>query len=356
MREDMELYRQKNTKVWTADFHVDGRRIRKSTQETNKSKAGEVAAEFLRQAQQEDEALVVRSNGPSPTLREFVETQFLPLTEANTDISEETKDYYRLGWRAIEDQDLANQRIDAIRAPHIRTLKVEGAAATYNRSLRTLRRILNIAVELDILMKVPSFSLREEQKREQLITADIETKMAAQMAKTRRKGALRIGLYIILDCGLRPKEIAGLQIPQVLFDVEDHGVIRILRSTTKSAAGVRDVPMTSRLRGILLAHIGPRTEGWLFPSPRYYGLPIQRQALTAAWRRVADAAGVDGDVDLYCARHTFGTDVMKKTKDPFLTMRLMGHADLASTERYQHPDLSGVGKLMDARNEARSTS
>ena len=47
----MELYRQPGSKFWTADFCVNGRRYRKSTKQTTRSKAGEVAAEFLRQAQ-----------------------------------------------------------------------------------------------------------------------------------------------------------------------------------------------------------------------------------------------------------------------------------------------------------------
>jgi site-specific recombinase XerC len=59
------------------------------------------------------------------------------------------------------------------------------------------------------------------------------------------------------------------------------------------------------------------------------------------------------DVKLYCARHTFGTDLMRVTKDPFLTMRLMGHTEVSMTDKYQHPDFDGIGDLMDARNALR---
>jgi site-specific recombinase XerD len=69
-------------------------------------------------------------------------------------------------------------------------------------------------------------------------------------------------------------------------------------------------------------------------------------------RKAANKAGIAPD-DLYCARHRFGTDVMKATKDPFLTKLLMGHSDLSTTERYQHPELHHVGGLMDARNQSR---
>jgi site-specific recombinase XerD len=116
------------------------------------------------------------------------------------------------------------------------------------------------------------------------------------------------------------------------------------------------VPMTQRVEGLLATQIGPRAEGWVFPSSRYPGQPIKRAALTQAWRRTANKAGVSPNVDLYCARHTFGTDLFKATKDPFLTRDLMGHTDLSTTDRYQHPELHHVGGLMDARNQTRLAS
>jgi integrase/recombinase XerD len=132
------------------------------------------------------------------------------------------------------------------------------------------------------------------------------------------------------------------------------GQIRVNRS--KSKAGERLVPMTDRVKKLLYVQIGKRTGGWLFPSPRYRGQPIKRNALTAAWRKKAAQAGVSPDVDLYCARHTYGTDIMQATKDPFLTMQLMGHTELSTTERYQHPNMAHIGELMNARNDLRHSS
>jgi integrase len=200
---------------------------------------------------------------------------------------------------------------------------------------------------------VPKFSLVEEEGRSELNTADIESRMATQMSKSKRKGILQVGLYVIPDCGLRPKEIANLAIPDVDSNA---GTLRVTRRSTKTRKGVRVVPMTHRVRGLLATQIGSRTEGWVFPSPRYHGQPIKRAALTQAWRRTANKVGVSPNVDLYCARHTFGTDLFKATKDPFLTRDLMGHTDLSTTDRYQHPELHHVGGLMGARNQTRLES
>jgi hypothetical protein len=64
------------------------------------------------------------------------------------------------------------------------------------------------------------------------------------------------------------------------------------------------------------SRLAPVPTGRCFPSPRYPGQPIKRAALTQAWCRTANKAGVSSNVDLYCARHTFDTDRFKATKDP----------------------------------------
>lgn len=341
----MDIYKRKGTKYWLADFTVNGQRFRKSTKQTTRAKASEVAAELLRQAQR-NEAPVRK--GQTPTLRQFVEKHFLPLNNANARTKEKTKEYYSNGWHRLQCQSIADMRMDQIKTPHIETIQVAGSPSTHNCALRTLRRIFHIAVDLDVLPKVPKFSLLAENKRTQLITPEIETKIAAQLTASTRKGSLDTALYIILDCGLRPIEIVNLRIEHVDFKL---GGIRVNRS--KSKAGERLVPMTDRVKELLFTQIGKRTAGWLFPSPRYAGQPIKRHALSTAWRKTATKAGVSPDVDLYCARHTYGTDIMNVTKDPFLTMRLMGHTELSTTDRYQHPNMDHIGQLMNARNDLR---
>jgi hypothetical protein len=116
----MELYRQAGSKFWTADFVVHGRRYRKSTKQTTKARAGEVAAEFLRQAQR-NEAPVRK--GQTVTLREFVEDTFLPLNATNARTKAKTKEYYIHGWQMLQGQSIADMRVDAIRTHTLRASK-----------------------------------------------------------------------------------------------------------------------------------------------------------------------------------------------------------------------------------------
>jgi hypothetical protein len=181
----MELYRQSESKYRTADFIVNGRRYRKSTKQTTRAKAGEVAAEFLRQAQRNE--IPVRK-GQTPTLRQFVEKHFLPLNDANARTKLKTKEYYYNGWCRLEHQPIVDMRMDQIRTPHIETIHVAGSPSTHNCALRTLRRIFHIAVDLDVIPKVPKFSLLAENQRTQLITPEIETKIAALVGSQHPQG------------------------------------------------------------------------------------------------------------------------------------------------------------------------
>jgi integrase len=341
----MELYKQAGSAFYTADFTVHGRRVRKSTKQNTRAKAGEVAAEFLRQALQGE---VPIRKAPMPTLLQFAESQFLPLNEGNSRITENTKRCYRFGVQLLRSQKIAGMRLGDIRPVHIDTIQTPGGPSTANTLLRTLRRIFHVAQDLDLLGRIPRFTLRKEKKRERLVDPSVEAKVRSVIERSKRRGCLNAGLTLMLDCGMRPVEVANLRIEDVSLEL---GSLYVSRSKTE--AGKRHIPMTDRVKEALFVEIGQRTAGWLFPSQRHAGQPITSQAFTVAWRKAARKAGVSDDLDLYSARHTFGTDLMTATKNPFLVSKLMGHSSPSITARYMHHEASEVAGLMNDRNKER---
>jgi integrase len=277
----------------------------------------------------------------SPTLTAFAHEHFLPWVEGHAGLEFKSKEGYRYGWMLLASQDIAKMRMSAIAKSDLDGIKVKGSPSTYNCALRTLSRMFSLALDKKLIQARFRIPLLEERERTKL-PVGVEEKIAGVLAQSKRHGSLKTALYVILDAGMRPKEISCMDIKDIDFQ---SGLIRVPDSKTR--AGVRYVPMTPRLREKLVLQIGTRTGGWLFPSPRYPGRPIQRQALTVAWRKAANKAGVDADVDLYCARHTFGTDVMEATKNQFKVMKIMGHTTLRTTERYQHHETAAVGQQLD---------
>jgi site-specific recombinase XerD len=64
------------------------------------------------------------------------------------------------------------------------------------------------------------------------------------------------------------------------------------------------------------------------------------------------AAGLSKDLVLYCARHDFGASVMRQTGDLKLVLNVMGHNDICTAVRYQHPGTETVRNVINARNSA----
>ena len=60
-------------------------------------------------------------------------------------------------------------------------------------------------------------------------------------------------------------------------------------------------------------------------------------------------AGLPDDLVLYCARHGFGTEMYRATKNLFAVMKAMGHAAVATTMKYQHQDIDEIAHVASQR-------
>jgi integrase len=106
---------------------------------------------------------------------------------------------------------------------------------------------------------------------------------------------------------------------------------------SKTVNGVREVPLSDRVLSLLRVRCGSRKEGWVFASKR-----SASGHLTTIARRFREArakAGLPRNLVLYCGRHDFGTRVLKKTGNLKLVMQAMGHVDVKTAMKYQHPEL-----------------
>ena len=53
---------------------------------------------------------------------------------------------------------------------------------------------------------------------------------------------------------------------------------------------------------------------------------------------------------LYCARHTFATDLLAQTGNLALVRDVLGHRDIKTTEKYLHPASTQLAEIIDLRN------
>jgi len=102
----------------------------------------------------------------------------------------------------------------------------------------------------------------------------------------------------------------------------------------------------------LLVRCAGRSEGWLFPSARAKGGHLTTVA--KQFREARKAAALPNSLVLYCARHAFGTTVYEGTGNLAMIMKVMGHRDVRTAMRYQHPLLDSVREAIDQRNSRHS--
>jgi len=329
----VELFRKRNSKFYWYDFTVGGRRYRGSTKESNKTRAGAIAALKLANATEGRDPLPRKA----PGLQEF-SGRFLEWVK-NVKLEHKTKLYYRDGWRLLAASPIAGMRLDKIMADDIEALSFTGSPSNANSALRTLRRILHKAEEWGVIRSVPKFRLVKEYGRSLRLDDDAERKLLIVAEQP-----LRDAIILMRDTGMRnERELYRTRIE----NIDWNGRV-IFVPDSKTPNGRRLVPLTDRVLDLLLVRCGERREGWLFPSKRSKSGHLT--TLAKRFREARKKAGLSESLVLYCGRHDYGTRVLKATGNLAAVMNTMGHKDVKTAMQYQHPEVELVRQALNHNN------
>lgn len=344
----MKLFRKSTSKFYWYDFTMRGRRYRGSTQETKAVRASKVAGLKLAQVIECTDQL---PNRPT-ALNEFSQRFFSWMDDAR--LESQTKRYYRNGWRLLKATTVAGFRLDQITNDGAERLNFRGSAANTNCALRTLRRMLHKAEEWKLISRAPKIKLMKEHGRSLRLDDVTERRLlAAATSCSWRKRTTELFRDIILlmrDTGMRnQRELYRLRIENL--DWENR---LIFVPDSKTPEGRRLVPMSRRVFDLLHERCGSRQEGWVFPSARSVSGHIR--SIDALFRQARTKAGLPRDLVLYCARHDYGTRVLRRTGNLAAVMKTMGHRDVKTAMHYQHPELEIVRAALDYNAGAESTN
>jgi integrase len=320
--------------IYHYHFWVDGKRYRGSTKKRNEAAARRVESLLLAQAQEKGEVLLRRR---SPVLRDF-KNRFFEWVQGNTKLQQKTKDYYTNGWRLLEGTEVATMRLSAITRDDADRLTFPGGPGNHNNALRTLRRMLGKAEEWNVIKAAPKIKLMQEQARQRIIDAHIEAKLLPFC-----KQPLRDVVMIMRDSGMRNQK----EVFRMRWEHLDWANDRYFVYESKSPKGRRFVPISPRVRQALLARYEDQKEGWVFPSKRAkcgHLTTVNKQ-----FEKARDSVGLPKDLVLYCARHGFGTEMYRATKNLFAVMNVMGHTAVSTTMKYQHQDIDEVAAVASHR-------
>jgi len=326
------LYRRGNT--WHYDFTVAGHRQRGTTGQTSESKARKIESKLIAEAERSGPSAMLRR---APLLCDFA-PRFLEWVEHARHLAPKTRRYYRVGWKQIHSTPLIGMNLDRITSEELDSLALSGSPAYVNQGLRTLRRLLGKAVEWKVIAVAPTVKLMEEVGREMTIDPETEAKLLAVA-----KQPMRDVLIMIQDTGMRPEEVFRIRIENINWSQR-----LIFNPNGKTKAARRNVPISERMFDLLMFRCAGKTQGWLFPSLRADSGHLTTVA--KQFREARSAAGLPESLVLYCARHTFGTAAYSATGNLAMVMNVMGHTDVRTAMRYQHPVLDSVREAIDQRN------
>jgi integrase/recombinase XerD len=232
--------------------------------------------------------------------------------------------------------------LDDLRA-YLATLARQGAAPrTAARRLSALRQFHRFLYGEGVRDDDPTLALDSPRQGrplpKYLSEDDVDRLLAAARARAGDDGVRVVTLLELLYAtGLRVSELVGLPLGAIARDrrtIEVRGKGGHERLVPLSAPARAALDVWLERRADLLGR--DRASRWLFPSSAKSG-HLTRQRLGQLLKELAAAAGISAvKVSPHVLRHAFATHLLAHGADLRSVQRLLGHADVSTTQIYTH--------------------
>ncbi len=176
----------------------------------------------------------------------------------------------------------------------------------------------------------------DEQEVEIILAAPDRSKAAGQ-----RDAAM---LELLYASGLRVSELVNLKTAQMNFE------LNYLRTIGKGQKE-RLAPFTQSARDLVCEYMESsrlkllkgKISEYLFVTKR--GGPMTRQNFQAILNKLALKTGIGKKLHAHMLRHSFATHMLSRGADLLVVQKLLGHADISTTEIYTHVDKARLKRL-----------
>ena len=202
-----------------------------------------------------------------------------------------------------------------------------------------LGRLQKFALEHELLDK-PVFGKLEKPRVGQRDRVPTAAETDAILAKASPQFRL---IYLALrQCGARLGELCRATIADI--DRTANAIVLKDHKTARKTGKPRRIPIGQKLGELLRQAIGDRQAGPIFLSPAGKAWSVPN--LSRTYGRLRDNAGLPRDLVLYLARHECGTKICRE-KGIEYARRLLGHANISTTQRYMHLDDRELAEAQD---------
>lgn len=267
--------------------------------------------------------------------RDLADVSLFLKNNRNTDIDKATTDDLQAYIKDLSDKT------------HIKgTNKSKIAVRTVARRLSALRQFYRFLTSETIREDDPTSTIESPKQGRSLpktlsedeVTALIETAGARGTAESIRLVCL---LEMLYATGLRVSELVGLPMSAI-------GEKNAFLMVEGKAGRERMVPLSEPAQKALADYVDVRKQfisgeesarqaDWLFPSKTSDSGHLTRQRFAQLLKDLAREARIDEDrVSPHILRHAFATHLLSRGADLRSVQKMLGHADIATTQIYTH--------------------
>ena len=206
--------------------------------------------------------------------------------------------------------------------------------STFNQAVCALRFLYQVTLgRPDEIVHLP-FAKRPRTVPTVLSPDEVVRFLAAALA-----GRDRTLLDVIYSCGLRLKEVLGLQIG----DIDSARMVLHIRHGKGQKE--RLAPMSPRLLQVLRVYWREyRPATWLFPGVKAT-LALTDGTVQRICKRTAQRAGLTKRVRPHTLRHSFATHLLEAGVDLLSVQAMLGHSHFNTTAKYLHVSMRRLRQL-----------
>lgn len=220
------------------------------------------------------------------------------------------------------------------------------AVRTVARRLSALRQFYRYLVSENVRQEDPTSAIESPKQTRTLPKTLSESEVSALIkAAAEQGGAESTRLVCLLEMlyatGLRVSELVGLPLSAVsegnqFIMVEGKGGRERMVPLSDQAQKAVERYIELRKQFIAMDDAG-RQAKWLFPSRTSDSGHLTRQRFAQLLKDLARAAQIDEDrVSPHILRHAFATHLLSNGADLRAVQKMLGHADIATTQIYTH--------------------
>jgi site-specific recombinase XerD len=224
---------------------------------------------------------------------------------------------------------------DELRAYQQHLLQRQVSWSMFNQSVCALRFLYNVTLRRPHLIEHLPFA-----KRPRVLPTVLSPEEVMRLLAAALPGRDRTLLDVAYSCGLRLKELVGLQVK----DIDSARMVLIIRHGKGQKE--RLVPLSPRLLEVLRAYWRQYRPGtWLFPGVNRPTMALTGGAVQRLCRRTAKRAGLKKRIYPHVLRHSFATHLLEAGVDLLSVQALLGHSHFNTTAKYLHVSMRRLQAL-----------